>query len=78
MRPAVLGTVSAAAPPVVPQPAADRVERVHYALQNLDAARLLLTREEYDADRHALRNEVISCIARAEESLGRTLELLVR
>lgn len=59
-------------------PAADRVERVHYALQHLDAARLLLTREEYDAERHALRNEAISCIARAEEALGRTLESLLR
>ena len=66
------------AAPVVPEPASDRAERVHYALQHLDAARLLLTREEYDSDKHALRNEAISCIARAEESLGRTLEMLVR
>ena len=64
--------------PVVPEPASDRVERVHYALRHLDAARLLLTREEYDSDKHAVRNEAISCIARAEESLGRTLEMLVR
>jgi len=61
-----------------PDPASNRVERVHYALQHLDAARLLLTHEEYDADRHVVRNEAISCIARAEEALGRTLEALLR
>ena len=67
-----------AAPVAPPDPAWTRVDRLHFALQHFDAARGKLTREEYDADRHRLRNETISAVARAQESLGRALEALLR
>lgn len=75
---AIAGAGIRAVPPAVVEPATDDVERLHYALTHLDAARGLLSRPEPDGRRRALRNDTIGAVARAEEALGRALEERVR
>ena len=66
-------------PPLVAADAAlTPTDQVHFALVHLDAARTLLSRPERDAQRRALRDASISCVARAQDALGRAMEALLR